>query len=191
VNDNEMSLFKIAQQVTDEVLGKGTYKRMNRFDPSKGQTCAGEKPTKRKKKPSANDESRTPSVGKSTRSGIHKSRRPDKSSGVDGVGPAQASGLRRRDVSEDDGPRSHGNPKRAKSRPALDRRVQLDGCQLEIDPRRGVLYVHSDKGVTVLRISGLPVPIPIPDGKGRDMLDISFKFQFSWRGKEVTYGPGR
>jgi hypothetical protein len=31
-------LFLIAQQVTDKVLGKGAYKLLNKFDPSKGET---------------------------------------------------------------------------------------------------------------------------------------------------------
>lgn len=35
---NELKLFQIAQEVTDKVLGPGTYKKMNKFDPSKGET---------------------------------------------------------------------------------------------------------------------------------------------------------
>lgn len=33
--------------------------------------------------------------------------------------------------------------------------IILDDCQLEVDPRRGVIYVHGPKG-TALRICGLP-----------------------------------
>lgn len=66
--------------------------------------------------------------------------------------------------------------------------MRFDNCQLEIDELRGVGYVHSPEGVTLLRINGLPTPVPKPDGLGRGMLDILLKFQkltpaaFSWRG---------
>ena len=33
-----MNLYQLAQQITDDVLGKGTYKRLNKFDPSMGET---------------------------------------------------------------------------------------------------------------------------------------------------------
>jgi hypothetical protein len=39
-----VSLFRIAQEVTDNVLGKGTYKRINGFDPSADETRAFQKP---------------------------------------------------------------------------------------------------------------------------------------------------
>ncbi len=35
--------------------------------------------------------------------------------------------------------------------------------QLEIDAERGVIYFHTEKGRTKLRIQGLPVPIPTDD----------------------------
>lgn len=31
-------LYRIAQEVTDKVLGKGMYKKLNKFDPGKGET---------------------------------------------------------------------------------------------------------------------------------------------------------
>lgn len=34
--------------------------------------------------------------------------------------------------------------------------TRIDGCQLEIDGDRGVIYVHGPDGTTKLRISGLP-----------------------------------
>jgi hypothetical protein len=46
-----MNLYQIAQQVTDEVLGKGTYKQINKFDPGKGETRQSyPEPAKRKRK---------------------------------------------------------------------------------------------------------------------------------------------
>jgi hypothetical protein len=32
------NLYQLAQEITDKVLGSGTYKRLNHFDPSKGET---------------------------------------------------------------------------------------------------------------------------------------------------------
>jgi len=34
------AMYRIAQQVTDTVYGKGAYAKMNGFDPSKGETHA-------------------------------------------------------------------------------------------------------------------------------------------------------
>jgi len=39
--------------------------------------------------------------------------------------------------------------------------LTFDG-QLEIDQDRGVIYFHSNEGVTLLRICSLPKPIPHP-----------------------------
>lgn len=36
--DRDLKLFQIAQRVTDETFGPGTYVRQNGFDPSKGET---------------------------------------------------------------------------------------------------------------------------------------------------------
>jgi hypothetical protein len=33
-----MNLYQLAQQITDDVLGKGSYIRLNKFDPSRGET---------------------------------------------------------------------------------------------------------------------------------------------------------
>jgi hypothetical protein len=46
---------------------------------------------------------------------------------------------------------------------------------LEIDYNRGVIYFHSNDGVTVLRICSLPKPIP----KDK-MLDITHMFGCNW-----------
>lgn len=35
-----MNFYQVAQQAIDEVLGQGAYKRLNHFDPSKGETYA-------------------------------------------------------------------------------------------------------------------------------------------------------
>lgn len=42
-----MNLFRIAQQATDEVLGKGAYVKLNKFDPSRGETHAGQAKAKK------------------------------------------------------------------------------------------------------------------------------------------------
>lgn len=58
----------------------------------------------------------------------------------------------------------------------------LYNCQLEYDESRGVLYVHSPHGQTVLRVCGVPK-------SSEPFMDITLKFQelaphtFSW-GKE-------
>jgi len=46
----------------------------------------------------------------------------------------------------------------------------IEGCQLEIDAERGVIYVHSPLGYTVLRICGLK---GCPDLLMQDQLDVS------------------
>lgn len=45
------NLFRLAQEVTDKVLGKGTYRKLNKFDPSSGETF--QRPA-RLRKPKAN-----------------------------------------------------------------------------------------------------------------------------------------
>ena len=51
---------------------------------------------------------------------------------------------------------------------------------LEIDPKRGVIYVHSkETGTTLLRICSLPKPIPDPTVIG-GMLDITHMFGTNW-----------
>lgn len=60
----------------------------------------------------------------------------------------------------------------------------VDNCQLEVDTDRGVIYVHSDKGMTLLRICGVKPDAPLPDETV--MLDVTLKWQnlknytFSW-----------
>ena len=49
--------------------------------------------------------------------------------------------------------------------------------QLEIDHVRGVVYFHSNKGKTLLRICSLPKPIPEPE----DLLDITFGHGVNWK----------
>ena len=34
--------------------------------------------------------------------------------------------------------------------------AKVDNCQLEVDFERGVLYVHSDMGVTLVRVCQIP-----------------------------------
>ncbi|MDP2365077.1 MAG: hypothetical protein Q8M94_15075 [Ignavibacteria bacterium] len=52
---------------------------------------------------------------------------------------------------------------------------------LEIDPERGVIYIHDTKtSHTVLRICKLPKPIPTDQ-----MLDITHMIGTNWREKEV------
>ena len=56
--------------------------------------------------------------------------------------------------------------------------IKIDG-ELEIDQDRGVIYFHSSKGITLLRICNLPRPIPEPN---EEALDITHMFNASWRG---------
>ena len=37
--------------------------------------------------------------------------------------------------------------------------AKINGCQLEIDLDRGVVYVHGPKGATLVRISGVPTRV--------------------------------
>ncbi len=37
--------------------------------------------------------------------------------------------------------------------------IQIDNCQLEIDVDRGVLYVHSSDGVTLVRVCRIPARV--------------------------------
>ncbi|MBA7638613.1 hypothetical protein ES703_46269 [subsurface metagenome] len=37
--------------------------------------------------------------------------------------------------------------------------IQIDNCQLEIDTDRGVLYVHSSEGVTLVRVCQIPARV--------------------------------
>jgi hypothetical protein len=37
-NQKDLKMFQLAQEITDEVFGKGTYALQNHFDPSKGET---------------------------------------------------------------------------------------------------------------------------------------------------------
>lgn len=37
-DDSELALYQAAQKATDEIMGAGTYERLNGFDPSKGET---------------------------------------------------------------------------------------------------------------------------------------------------------
>ena len=50
----------------------------------------------------------------------------------------------------------------------------INGCQLELDRRRGVLYVHGPMGVTIVRIQGLISLSSVmdEDGKPTRMIDL-------------------
>ncbi len=37
--------------------------------------------------------------------------------------------------------------------------IQIENCQLEIDTERGVLYVHSSEGTTLVRVCQIPVNV--------------------------------
>ena len=53
---------------------------------------------------------------------------------------------------------------------------------LEVDTRRGVIYVHSTEyGNTMLRICSLPTPVPDPNPAGNTLLDITFGYGVSWK----------
>ena len=49
-----------------------------------------------------------------------------------------------------------------------------DGCQLEVDRERGVVYVHGPKGQTLVRISG----VPMRSFEG-SMLDVTYDREFA------------
>lgn len=46
---DELPLFRVAQDVTDEVFGEGAYERLNKFDPKQGETHQGQ--ARKRKKP--------------------------------------------------------------------------------------------------------------------------------------------
>ena len=53
--------------------------------------------------------------------------------------------------------------------------------ELEIDHERGVVYFHSEKGYTALRIQGIPTPIPSKEQHyTQPMLDINVKRPDFW-----------
>lgn len=63
--------------------------------------------------------------------------------------------------------------------------------ELEIDSERGVIYFHSNYGITLLRICSLPKPIPVPvvilggrkvpiQIKDFNPIDITFGYGVSW-----------
>lgn len=53
--------------------------------------------------------------------------------------------------------------------------MSIEGT-LEIDHERGVIYFHSNKGETLLRICRLPKPIPQHD----EMLDVTHMHGANW-----------
>ena len=56
--------------------------------------------------------------------------------------------------------------------------IHLEGI-LQIDTTRGVIYFHTNEGLTALRICSLPTPIPeIMPGS---MLDITHMTGANWR----------
>ena len=62
--------------------------------------------------------------------------------------------------------------------------MTFGNCTLEIDSERGMMYVHSPEGFTLLRICGMKPNPPIPTPE--TLLDITLKFQkledytFNW-----------
>ena len=60
---------------------------------------------------------------------------------------------------------------------------KFEGCQLEVDGARGVLYVHSSEGVTLVRVSRIPPRVigelihqwrHYQDHRGQGMIDVVF-----------------
>lgn len=39
IQPEDIRMYQLAQEITDEILGPGTYVGLNHFDPSKGETC--------------------------------------------------------------------------------------------------------------------------------------------------------
>ena len=57
--------------------------------------------------------------------------------------------------------------------------IQVENCQLEIDVDRGVLYVHSSDGVTLVRVCQIPARV----------IELSYdKREHRWKGLvDVVY----
>ncbi len=60
--------------------------------------------------------------------------------------------------------------------------LQINNCQLEIDINRGVLYVHSSDGVTLVRVCQIPQRV-IDNSYDKSLVD--------WKGMiDVVYDRG-
>ncbi len=57
--------------------------------------------------------------------------------------------------------------------------TKIEG-QLEIDNERGVIYFHSHRDYTVLRICRLPIPLPKGNRVDFPFLDITHMHGVSW-----------
>ena len=65
----------------------------------------------------------------------------------------------------------------------------IEGCTLEVDHERGVIYIHGQLGTTLLRICRLPTPIPdVPVGTG-GLLDVTHMHGASWGEAEAYKDP--
>ena len=53
---------------------------------------------------------------------------------------------------------------------------QIDNCQLEIDEDRGVLYVHSSQGITLLRVCQIP-----KDVISKEQIDVVYDRELAKR----------
>jgi len=69
--------------------------------------------------------------------------------------------------------------------------IQIDNCQLEIDTDRGVLYVHSSEGVTLVRVCQIPARVMGLSydkrshcWKGKGMIDIVYDRVLAKGGKQ-------
>jgi len=59
--------------------------------------------------------------------------------------------------------------------------TKIDNCQLEIDKNQGVIYVHSPRGITLLRICRVPREILLNRDFSYDHLEMI----------DVVYGMGK
>jgi hypothetical protein len=58
----------------------------------------------------------------------------------------------------------------------------VEGCQLEIDRKRGVIYVHSPEGKTLVRVCKIPQFVVNTE----DMMDIMFDRELAKMAKELV-----
>lgn len=54
----------------------------------------------------------------------------------------------------------------------------IENCTLQIDSDRGIIWVHSPDGYTVLRLCSLPTPVPLATSFW--MLDITGVEKANW-----------
>ena len=65
-------------------------------------------------------------------------------------------------------------------------RIKIPVAEIEIDPEGGTIWIHNDKGVTVMRLS-VPAPMEKPVDTGKTFIDARLSFA---NHLQVQLGPG-